>query len=98
MKQSGLAEAERYLTDEARWSAVCRRDPSADGKFCYAVRTTGVYCRPSCPARLARRDNVSFHASPASADRAGFRACRRCKPLEAPPEREANAVSKRRRS
>ena len=56
------------LDEEACWNAVCRRDRSADGTFFYSVRTTGVYCRPSCGARLPRRENVAFHASPAEAD------------------------------
>ena len=60
-----------------------RRDPQADGKFYYAVRTTGVYCRPSCPSRHALRENVSFHESSEAAERAGFRPCKRCRPNEA---------------
>jgi len=68
--------------DDARWAAVSHRDPAADGQFVYAVRTTGVYCRPSCAARLARRENVSFHADCDAAEHAGFRACKRCKPRE----------------
>ena len=71
----------RSLTrDEDRWAAVIRRDPYADGAFYYAVRTTGVYCRPSCAARPARRENVSFHESCEAAERAGFRPCKRCRP------------------
>lgn len=69
-----------FPTDEARWAAVARRDAAADGAFFYSVRTTGVYCRPSCGARLPRRENVAFHADAAAAERAGFRPCRRCKP------------------
>ena len=69
--------------DEHRWLAVARRDRAADGQFVYAVKTTGVYCRPSCAARRARRANVEFHATPADAERAGFRACKRCRPNEA---------------
>lgn len=69
-----------YATDSKRWHAVLHRDPDADGKFCYAVKTTGVYCRPSCAARLARRENVQFHVSWEAAERAGFRACQRCQP------------------
>lgn len=65
---------------EARWSAVTARDATADGSFVYAVETTGVYCRPSCPSKRARRENVSFHASPGAAEKAGFRACKRCDP------------------
>ena len=66
--------------DENRWAAVVRRDSSVDNQFFYAVLTTGVYCRPSCPSRLARRQNVRFYATCAEAERAGFRSCMRCKP------------------
>ena len=65
---------------DPRWAAVAARDASADGRFFYSVRTTGVYCRPSCAARPARPENVDFHASTADAERAGFRPCKRCKP------------------
>jgi AraC family transcriptional regulator of adaptative response/methylated-DNA-[protein]-cysteine methyltransferase len=68
------------LIEDPRWNAVIHRDASADGSFYYSVRTTGVYCRPSCGARLPLRDNVAFHATPADAERAGFRPCKRCKP------------------
>lgn len=78
--------------DDTRWSAVVARDPEAD--FFYSVRTTGVYCRPACAARLARRENVAFHATPAEAEAAGFRPCKRCKPTEAPlTERYAETVA-----
>jgi AraC family transcriptional regulator of adaptative response/methylated-DNA-[protein]-cysteine methyltransferase len=66
--------------DDARWAAVSRRDAGADGRFVYAVRTTGIYCRPSCGSRLPRRENVAFHADASSAERAGFRPCKRCNP------------------
>ncbi len=65
---------------DPRWAAVVARDPAADGRFFYSVRTTGVYCRPSCGARPARPENVDFHATAADAERAGFRPCKRCKP------------------
>jgi len=65
---------------DARWQAVVERDASADGTFVYSVRSTGVYCRPSCPSRLAKRVNVQFHATAKAAERAGFRPCKRCKP------------------
>ncbi|HEX6707766.1 MAG TPA: bifunctional DNA-binding transcriptional regulator/O6-methylguanine-DNA methyltransferase Ada [Albitalea sp.] len=65
---------------DPRWAAVAARDPKADGSFFYSVRTTGVYCRPSCPARAARPENVAFHDSAADAERAGFRPCKRCRP------------------
>ncbi|MBX9662227.1 bifunctional DNA-binding transcriptional regulator/O6-methylguanine-DNA methyltransferase Ada [Novosphingobium sp.] len=69
--------------DETRWQQVTARDKAADGQFVYAVKTTGVYCRPSCPSRPAKRANVSFFAAPAEAEAAGFRACRRCHPAAA---------------
>jgi AraC family transcriptional regulator of adaptative response/methylated-DNA-[protein]-cysteine methyltransferase len=72
-----------YTTDEGRWAAVARRDPAADGAFVYCVRTTGVYCRPTCGARRALRENVTFHAGCADAERDGYRACRRCRPDQA---------------
>lgn len=82
------------LTDESRWNAVIRRDRAADSQFYYSVKTTGVYCRPSCAARLPRRENVSFHLTCADAERAGFRPCKRCKPDEAPLlERQAAAIA-----
>jgi len=71
------------LTDEARWQLVLAKDKSADGKFYFSVRTTGVYCRPSCPARPARRENVAFHPTCDAAEAAGFRACKRCRPRHA---------------
>ena len=69
---------------DPRWAAVVARDASQDGRFYYSVRTTGVYCRPSCPARRARPENVGFHGSCEAAEAAGFRACKRCKPRHTP--------------
>jgi AraC family transcriptional regulator of adaptative response/methylated-DNA-[protein]-cysteine methyltransferase len=83
MTRQSTATATTTAAD-ARWAAVAARDARADGSFVYAVRTTGVYCRPSCPARAARPANVSFHATPADAERAGFRACKRCRPDQPP--------------
>ena len=68
---------------DPRWAAVLARDAGHDGRFVYAVKTTGVYCRPSCPARRARPENVAFHDSCEAAERAGFRACKRCRPRQA---------------
>ena len=62
------------------WNAVLARDSSRDGSFVFAVRSTGIYCRPSCPARRPRREQVSFFQIPEAAEQAGFRACRRCHP------------------
>ena len=67
-------------TEDAAWRAVSGRDASADGRVFYAVTSTGIYCRPSCPSRRPRRDNVRFFSAPADAERAGFRACLRCRP------------------
>src|SRR5262245_61902903 len=84
----------QFLSDEARWEAVVRRERTADGAFYYAVRTTGVYCRPSCAARLARREHVHFYATCAEAEQAGFRPCQRCRPHEpALAEQHAAAVA-----
>lgn len=83
-----------FDTDEARWAAVQRRDRDADGQFYYSVRSTGVYCRPSCPSRGALRANVAFHASCTDAEAAGFRACLRCRPSEPSlAQRQAAAVA-----
>ena len=68
------------VTQDPRWARITARDPSADGSFWYSVATTGVYCRPSCPARRANPKNVRLHDSPAAAEAAGFRPCRRCNP------------------
>lgn len=82
------------ILNDARWAALQSRDASADGRFFYAVKTTGVYCRPSCAARTPRPENVEFYPSPAHAERAGFRPCRRCKPAQAPAaERSAALVA-----
>jgi AraC family transcriptional regulator of adaptative response/methylated-DNA-[protein]-cysteine methyltransferase len=80
---------------DARWQAVVRRDKAADGSFVFAVRTTGVFCRPGCPSRLPRRENVRFYATCQDAQRAGYRPCKRCRPAEAPlDERHAAAVER----
>lgn len=76
----GSAELAKATERDARWRAVVERDQKADGSFYYSVRTTGVYCRPSCAARLARPENVGFHATREDAEQAGFRPCKRCKP------------------
>jgi AraC family transcriptional regulator, regulatory protein of adaptative response / methylated-DNA-[protein]-cysteine methyltransferase len=84
-----------YSTDDERWQAVMRRDKRADGKFVFAVKTTNVYCRPSCAARRARRENVRFYGTTTDAERARFRACKRCRPNAAALDDEhAAAVAK----
>jgi len=67
---------------ESQWQAVLAKDASFDGQFVFAVSSTGIYCRPSCPARRPHREHVSFFQLPEAAERAGFRACRRCHPRE----------------
>ena len=71
---------------DPRWAAVVARDRRADGTFFYSVKTTGVYCRPSCGARRANPAHVQFHGTAAEAERAGFRPCRRCRPDQPPLE------------
>jgi AraC family transcriptional regulator of adaptative response/methylated-DNA-[protein]-cysteine methyltransferase len=91
-KHAALAAA--TLADP-RWTALQARDAGADGSFFYSVRTTGVYCRPSCGARPARPENVAFHASAAAAERAGFRPCKRCRPDQLSlPQQQAAMVTK----
>ena len=80
--------------DEERWQAVKRRDSTFDGTFLFAVRTTGVFCRPSCASRPAKRENVSFFSSVGEAEKAGYRACKRCRPDKlAAPDPQVQAVS-----
>ncbi len=74
--------SEVIYDDDQRWAAVRERRASADGVFYYSVTTTGIYCRPSCPSRRPRRENVAFHATRQEAERLGFRRCRRCRPNE----------------
>lgn len=79
--------------DPARaWRAVLARDAAWDGRFVYAVRTTGIFCRPSCPSRRARRERVTFFPTPAEAEAAGYRACKRCRPATAGPSTAERAV------
>lgn len=86
-------EAQRTAAtiDDLRWAAVVAREAEADGKFYYAVKTTGVYCRPSCAARPARPENVDFYLTRGEAEEAGFRPCKRCRP-DQPPLVEHYAV------
>ena len=68
------------MNEAIAWESVLHRDPSADDRLIYGVKTTGVYCRPTCPSRRPKRDNVAFFSSVEAAERAGFRACQRCRP------------------
>lgn len=81
-------DSARWTSDDERWAAVTRREPRADGAFFYAVRTTGVFCRPSCASRQPRRENVAFFTDAAAARAAGFRDCKRCQPGGLPRELE----------
>ena len=75
----------RPTLDDTRWTQVLTRAVEADGRFVYAVQSTGVFCRPTCPSRRPRRDRVRFFDQPQQAERAGFRACLRCSPQGARP-------------
>ena len=81
------------LDHETCYRAVSSRDARFDGWFVTAVTTTGIYCRPSCPATTPKRRNVTFHPTAAAAQLAGFRACRRCRPDASPGSPEWNVRS-----
>lgn len=81
--------AQQTLTDEDRWQIALAKDRRFDGVFVTGVHSTGIYCRPSCPARIPLRQNVRFYAGPHDAEAAGLRACKRC-------ARTSKAVRKRR--
>ena len=81
--------------DDWKWRAVLERDGEADGQLFFGVKTTGIYCRPSCPARRPRRKNVVFLNSAPEAEAAGFRACKRCRPAANSPAETRNAVVER---
>ncbi len=86
-------DLEIHVTDDPRWHRVLARDVAADGAFVYAVHSTGIYCRPSCPSRKPAPERVRFFTIPETAERAGFRACKRCRPKDAPaPDRRLAAV------
>ncbi len=89
-KASTIQERANATKNDPRWAAIANRDASADGKFYYSVTSTGVYCRPSCAARLARPENVRYHLTCEDAEKAGFRPCKRCRPGQ-PTLTEQNA-------
>jgi AraC family transcriptional regulator, regulatory protein of adaptative response / methylated-DNA-[protein]-cysteine methyltransferase len=80
LKPTTRVNSPKLVTDDARWQAIVDKNASADGLFWFSVKTTGVYCRPSCPSRPPYRENVTFYESPEEAEKAGFRACKRCDP------------------
>src|SRR2546426_10807369 len=81
-------------TDVEKWKAVVERDETKDGLFVFAVRSTGIYCKPSCPARHPNLEQIIFFSQPDAAERSGFRACKRCQPQEARPSARAQLVQK----
>ena len=85
------AEIANATRNDPRWASLMARDARADGAFYYSVKTTGVYCRPSCASRLARPENIQFHKTVKDAEQAGFRPCKRCKPNQ-PSLAEQNAA------
>lgn len=89
---AGVRAGTRFESDDERWAAVVGRDHSAEGYFVLAVTTTGIYCRPGCPARRPRRENVRFFVRAEEAERAGFRPCKRCRP-NAPSLKEQHAAA-----
>ena len=91
-RESALTSLSVSAPDDVRYEAVRRRDRAHDGAFVYAVSTTGIYCRPSCASRLARRENVSFFSTGEAAAAAGFRPCKRCRP-EAASEQERRSAA-----
>ncbi|HEY6272413.1 MAG TPA: Ada metal-binding domain-containing protein, partial [Terriglobales bacterium] len=78
MSSLGISDTSAYQNDQRYWQAVLAHDARFDDTFVYAVRSTGIYCRPSCPSRRPRRDQVVFYSRSEAAEKAGFRACRRC--------------------
>ncbi|OAV84632.1 hypothetical protein PTTG_31144 [Puccinia triticina 1-1 BBBD Race 1] len=80
------------MNDDQRWLAVLARDGNADGQFVFAVQTTGIFCRPSCRARHALRENVRFYADAGQAAQAGFRPCKRCRPDQQDPQAQRVAT------
>src|SRR5579863_546451 len=91
-KPATLIELSNASKDDPRWKAVVARDARHDGEFVFAVSSTGVYCRPSCAARRPRRENVRFFARPELAERAGYRACLRCRPKSFSGNSESDAM------
>lgn len=93
-ERTGSATVSRSVPDSV-WQAITSRDAGQDGQFVYGVRTTHIYCRPSCPSRLPRRDHVLVFAEPALAEGAGYRACKRCEPaLATTPDRAVALVQR----
>jgi len=94
MTPQAIERLAKATIGDPRWRSILNRDLAADGQFYYSVKTTGVYCRPSCAARLPRPENVQFYLTREDAEKAGFRPCKRCKPEEpALTERNAKKIA-----
>jgi hypothetical protein len=94
--EPGRDKGSERPTDDGRWQAVTGRDAGCDGKFVYAVTSTGIYCDPSCPSRKPRRDRVRYFGTPLEAEAEGFRACKRCRPDSNDPTRSYDFAAGRR--
>jgi AraC family transcriptional regulator of adaptative response/methylated-DNA-[protein]-cysteine methyltransferase len=92
MVRTAETPATTQTEQDPRWASVVRREQAADGSFVYAVRTTGVFCRPSCPSRLAKAQNVALFLTCEAARQAGYRPCQRCKPEQAGLQAEHTAI------
>src|ERR1700755_1554847 len=92
-RTSALMHNVSRLDADTAWAAFMRRDRAWDGRVVGAVKTTGIYCKPSCPARRPKREHVDFYATAEEARAVGFRACLRCKPDEVGRDREAVAAA-----
>ncbi len=89
----GLREREpNVLSDDEKWKAVLSRNDRFDGAFVFAVGSTGIYCRPSCPARRPSKEHVAFFPGSIEAEESGFRPCQRCQPRDAGPSPKAKLV------
>ncbi|MBD2461153.1 bifunctional DNA-binding transcriptional regulator/O6-methylguanine-DNA methyltransferase Ada [Oscillatoria sp. FACHB-1407] len=88
MTLSTVGKLNSFATESDRWEAIAQRSPNTDGTFFYAVKTTGVYCRPTCSSRRPKRENVLFFESCDAAETAGFRPCKRCSPRSASPQQQ----------
>ncbi len=89
-----MSKKNSFLTEAERWEAVLKSDPQAEGAFLYAVKTTGIYCRPDCSSRLPNQKNVTFFQTCAEAEQGGFRPCKRCQPNTiSPQQQQAEAIA-----
>jgi AraC family transcriptional regulator, regulatory protein of adaptative response / methylated-DNA-[protein]-cysteine methyltransferase len=92
MEMQPKVQTKNSTSRDAQWQAVLKRDANCDGEFVFAVSSTGVYCRPSCPSRRPRPENVAFFRKPEDAEHAGYRACLRCRPKAAGASRQNEMV------